>query len=126
MVEGRWSDTECHVGQFEPYERIYRLTTEEALQAILAYLDSTKQTTLHAETQIMIKPGFAFRVVNQMITNFHQPKSTLLLLVSAFLDGDSEEGENWHKVYEYALAHDFRFLSYGDSNLFFRPNETKR
>jgi len=120
MLEGRWSDEECHVGQFEPYEREYTWSTAEALTAILDYLDCTKQTTLHADTQIMIRPGFRFRIVNQMITNFHQPKSTLLLLVSAFLDGDSLEGKNWHQVYDYALAHDFRFLSYGDSNLFFR------
>ena len=120
MLEGRWSDEECHVGQFEPYEREYTWSTAEALTAILDYLDRTKQTTLHADTQIMIRPGFRFRIVNQMITNFHQPKSTLLLLVSAFLDGDSLEGKNWHQVYDYALAHDFRFLSYGDSNLFFR------
>lgn len=119
MLEGRWSDEECHVGQFEPYEREYTTKTAEALQAILDYLDRTKQPTLHAETQIMIRPGFRFRIVSQMITNFHQPKSTLLLLVSAFLDGDSLEGKNWHAVYDYALAHDFRFLSYGDSNLFF-------
>lgn len=119
MLEGRWSDEECHVGQFEPYEREYTTKTAEALQAILDYLDRTKQPTLHAETQIMIRPGFRFRIVSQMITNFHQPKSTLLLLVSAFLDGDSLEGKNWHEVYDYALAHDFRFLSYGDSNLFF-------
>ena len=119
MKEGRWSDEECHVGQFEPYDRTYTIPTAEALRAILDYLDRTKQPTLHAETQIMIKPGFVFRIVSQMITNFHQPKSTLLLLVSAFLDGDSLEGENWHKVYDYALKHDFRFLSYGDSNLFF-------
>ena len=119
MKEGRWSDEVCHVGQFEPYDRTYTIPTAEALRAILDYLDRTKQPTLHAETQIMIKPGFVFRIVSQMITNFHQPKSTLLLLVSAFLDGDSLEGENWHKVYDYALKHDFRFLSYGDSNLFF-------
>ena len=119
MLEGRWSDEECHVGQFEPYEREFTTKTAEALQAILDYLDRTKQPTLHAETQIMIRPGFRFRIVSQMITNFHQPKSTLLLLVSAFLDGDSLEGKNWHAVYDYALAHDFRFLSYGDSNLFF-------
>ena len=119
ILEGRWNDEECHVGQFEPYERKYVIKTTDALQAILDYLDRTKQNTLHAETQIMIKPGFVFRIVSQMITNFHQPKSTLLLLVSAFLDGDSMEGKNWHAVYDYALAHDFRFLSYGDSNLFF-------
>ena len=64
----------------------------------------------------MIKPGYRFRVVEQLITNFHQPKSTLLLLVSAFV------GEDWKKIYDYALAHDFRFLSYGDSSILFRNN----
>ena len=71
---------------------------------------------LHADTQIMIEPGFEFRIVEQMITNFHQPKSTLLLLVSAFVKGD------WHSIYDYALSHNFRFLSYGDSSLLFRAN----
>ena len=80
------------------------------------YLEQTEQDTLHAETQIMIKPGYTFRVVDQLITNFHQPKSTLLLLVSAFVGGD------WHTIYDYALSHDFRFLSYGDSSILFRRN----
>jgi S-adenosylmethionine:tRNA ribosyltransferase-isomerase len=102
------------VAQFEPYEREYTLTTQQALQAIVDYLDSTNQDVLHAETQIMIKPGYQFHVVDQLITNFHQPKSTLLLLVSAFVCGD------WHTIYDYALAHDFRFLSYGDSSILFR------
>jgi S-adenosylmethionine:tRNA ribosyltransferase-isomerase len=62
----------------------------------------------------MIRPGYTFRIVDQLITNFHQPKSTLLLLVSAFVDG------NWHRIYDYALSHDFRFLSYGDSSILFR------
>ncbi len=106
----------CHpdqatVGQFEPYENNYTLSVYDALQAILDYLDATKQTTLHAETQIMIKPGYQFRLVDQLITNFHQPQSTLLLLVSAFVGGD------WHTIYDYALSHDFRFLSYGDSSI---------
>ena len=102
------------VAQFEPYEKKYTLSTKEALQAIVDYLNTTGQDILHAETQIMIKPGYVFRVVNQLITNFHQPKSTLLLLVSAFVGGD------WHTIYDYALAHDFRFLSYGDSSILFR------
>ena len=106
----------CHpenttVSQFEPYENDYPLSTFDALQAILDYLDQTGQTTLHAETQIMIKPGYAFRIVDQLITNFHQPQSTLLLLVSAFVGGD------WKTIYDYALSHDFRFLSYGDSSI---------
>ena len=99
------------VAQFAPYEMEHKLSTREALQAIVDYLDATKQDVLHAETQIMIKPGYHFRVVDQLITNFHQPKSTLLLLVSAFVDGD------WHTIYDYALSHNFRFLSYGDSSI---------
>ena len=107
----RCRDVEIHVGQFEPYEQDYSLSTFDALQAILDYLDRTGQTTLHAETQIMIKPGYTFRIVDQLITNFHQPQSTLLLLVSAFVGGD------WKTIYDYALSHDFRFLSYGDSSI---------
>ena len=108
----------CHpenatVSQFEPYEEAFdfRLSTFDSLQALLDYLDKTGQQTLHAETQIMIKPGYTFHVVDQLITNFHQPQSTLLLLVSAFVGGD------WHTIYDYALSHDFRFLSYGDSSI---------
>ena len=106
----------CHpqqatVSQFEPYENNYTLSVGDALQAILDYLEKTGQQTLHAETQIMIKPGYAFRIVDQLITNFHQPKSTLLLLVSAFVKGD------WRTIYDYAISHDFRFLSYGDSSI---------
>ena len=100
-----------HVGQFEPYEQKSFPSTGEALQAIAVYLDATGQETLHAETQIMIKPGYEFHVVDQLITNFHQPQSTLLLLVSAFVGGD------WRTIYDYALGHDFRFLSYGDSSI---------
>ena len=102
------------VSQFEPYEKEYTLSTAEALQAIVDYLDATGQETLHAETQIMIKPGYTFHLVDQLITNFHQPQSTLLLLVSAFVGGD------WHTIYDYALSHDFRFLSYGDSSILTR------
>jgi len=100
-----------HVSQWKPYENNDEISTYDALQSLLDYLDANKLTTLHAETQIMIKPGYKFRVVNGMITNFHQPKSTLLLLVSAFVDG------NWKEIYDYALNNDFRFLSYGDSSL---------
>ena len=109
-----YRETEIHVGQFEPYEQEYNLSTKEALQAIVDYLNATGQEALHAETQIMIKPGYAFHVVDQLITNFHQPQSTLLLLVSAFVNGD------WKTIYDYALSHDFRFLSYGDSSILTR------
>lgn len=106
---------ELTVGQFEPYgEKPEEMSTQEALQAIVGYLTATGQETLHASTQIMIKPGYRFRVVDQLITNFHQPQSTLLLLVSAFVGGD------WKTIYDYALAHDFRFLSYGDSSILTR------
>ena len=120
MSEYRNIDS-IHVDQFEPYENDSQLSTlssplstAEALQSILDYLDATHQQTLHAETQIMIKPGYTFHVVDQLITNFHQPQSTLLLLVSAFVGGD------WHTIYDYALSHDFRFLSYGDSSILTR------
>ena len=102
------------VSQFEPYEKEHALSTREALQAIVDHLEQIGEEMLHAETQIMIKPGYIFHVVDQLITNFHQPKSTLLLLVSAFVGGD------WHRIYDYALANDFRFLSYGDSSILFR------
>ena len=107
-------DESMHVPQFMPYEQNGDVTTQQSLSAILRYLDTTGQAVLHAETQIMIKPGYQFHVVEQLITNFHQPKSTLLLLVSAFVGGD------WHTIYDYALSHDFRFLSYGDSSILFR------
>lgn len=112
-------DRSMHVPQFIPYEQEWTISTKDALQTILNYLDETHQDMLHAETQIMIKPGYRFRVVEQLITNFHQPKSTLLLLVSAFV------GEDWKKIYDYALSHDFRFLSYGDSSILFRNNSIK-
>ena len=102
------------VSQFEPYEKDHALSTQEALQAIVDHLEQIGEEVLHAETQIMIKPGYIFHVVDQLITNFHQPKSTLLLLVSAFV------GSDWHRIYDYALANDFRFLSYGDSSILFR------
>ena len=105
---------DLHVNQFEPYQEGHVLSIEQALDCLLDYLDTTSQDVLHADTQIMIEPGFQFRIVEQMITNFHQPKSTLLLLVSAFVNGD------WHTIYDYALAHNFRFLSYGDSSLLYR------
>lgn len=113
-LEERSGGPTLSVSQFEPYEKEHALSTRDALQAIIDHLEQTNQDILHAETQIMIKPGYAFRIVDQLITNFHQPKSTLLLLVSAFVGGD------WHTIYDYALAHNFRFLSYGDSSILTR------
>ena len=102
---------DLHVPQWLPYEYDGGMSTVDALQALHSYLIDRKLDVLHSSTQIIIAPGYLYHVVTHMVTNFHQPQSTLLLLVSAFLNGD------WKKVYDYALAHDFRFLSYGDSSL---------
>ena len=103
---------ELHVGQWFPYEDHSALPTREALQQILHYLDAHGLTRLEASTALMIAPGYRMRVITGLITNFHQPKSTLLLLVSALI------GDHWKEAYRFALDHGFRFLSYGDSCLF--------
>lgn len=99
------------VEQWAPYIREYPYGTEDALEAIVRYLDQNRLENLVAGTRIIIVPGFHFRIVDRLVTNFHQPESTLILLVSAFVKGD------WRRIYDYALSHDFRFLSYGDSSL---------
>ena len=100
------------VEQWEPYrEQGFTYTTEAALTALLKYMDAIRTGELLSRTRIIIVPGFRFRLVDYLITNFHQPKSTLLLLISAFI------GDAWRDVYRFALAEDFRFLSYGDSSL---------
>lgn len=105
----------CVVGQWEPYGLPDGFGGAEALDVLTGFLERTGRDRLKAATQIMITPtGFRFRIVEHIVTNFHQPKSTLLLLVSAYLGGD------WRRIYDYALAHDFRFLSYGDSSLLMR------
>lgn len=102
------------VGQWDPYSREYPYSTEESLRAIVKYLKDNGLNELKVGTKIIIVPGFSFRIVDILVTNFHQPQSTLLLLISAFVDGD------WRKIYDFALANDFRFLSYGDSSILFR------
>ena len=103
------------VGQWELYDIPAEYTGEQALRELLAYMEREGVDRLKAATQIMITPlGYEYRIVRNIITNFHQPKSTLLLLVSAYV------GEDWHRIYDYALANDFRFLSYGDSSLLMR------
>ena len=103
---------ELIVKQWMPYEETNnRLTADEALQNILDYLDRHQADKLVTATRIIIAPGYEFKIVRGIVTNFHQPKSTLLLLISAFVKGD------WKNIYDYALRHDFRFLSYGDSSL---------
>ena len=110
-------ESELHVMQWEPYEEQENRGNEQAvspikaIEALLGWLDRNGLQTLHSSTQIIIAPGYSYKIVKMLVTNFHQPQSTLLLLVSAFVHGD------WHKIYDYALAHDFRFLSYGDSSL---------
>ena len=104
-------ESELCVEQWEPYNREHMISTVEALTALLQWLDAKGLDRVHSHTRIMIAPGYTFRIVKAIVTNFHQPKSTLLLLVSAFIGG------NWRKVYDYALENGFRFLSYGDSSL---------
>ncbi len=109
---------ELEVEQWMPYESVRKeIPVKEALQHIVSYLERNKMTRLVTATRIIIAPGYRFKVIKGMVTNFHQPKSTLLLLVSAFVDG------NWRKIYDYALSHDFRFLSYGDSSLLLKNAE---
>lgn len=106
------SEEQLHVSQWEPYDgNTSEISPKQALQNIIGWLDRNNISTLHSSTQIIIAPGYDYKIVKMLITNFHQPQSTLLLLVSAFVHGD------WRKIYDYALAHDFRFLSYGDSSL---------
>ena len=131
------SETQLHVSQWEPYgqEHIGDCPQEhigdcplceqrsvlhgdcplcaplDSLKALAEWMDTHDLKVLNSSTQIIIAPGYDYKIVKMLVTNFHQPQSTLLLLVSAFVHGD------WHKIYDYALAHDFRFLSYGDSSL---------
>lgn len=115
------AEEDLHVCQWEPYEKadgtpvggnlVDGITPQKAISNVIAWLDKNNLKTLHSSTQIIIAPGYEYKIVKVLVTNFHQPQSTLLLLVSAFLKGD------WHNVYDYALSHDFRFLSYGDSSI---------
>ena len=102
------------VDQWEPYTREYPYTVQESLNAIADYLRANGLDELKVGTRIIIVPGYEFKLVDVLVTNFHQPQSTLLLLISAFVKGD------WHNIYDFALENDFRFLSYGDSSILFR------
>lgn len=108
------------VGQWEPYEdanneELHEMPSlKDVVASLIDYMEYRGLDVLSARTQIIIVPGYRFKVVDVLITNFHQPQSTLLLLVSAFVSG------NWKSIYDYALSHDFRFLSYGDSSVLFR------
>lgn len=105
------TEEQLHINQWEPYEREATITPLESMKLLLDYFDRNRINVLHSSTQIIIAPGYEYKIVKMLVTNFHQPQSTLLLLVSAFVKG------SWREIYDYALAHDFRFLSYGDSSL---------
>ena len=99
--------------QWEPYSKEYNYSSKEAIAALVGYMDVNSLDKLVIRTGIIIVPSYKFRIVDILVTNFHQPQSTLLLLISAFVGGE------WQKIYNYALNNDFRFLSYGDSSLLF-------
>jgi S-adenosylmethionine:tRNA ribosyltransferase-isomerase len=99
------------VSQWDPYELKGNATTTEALQAIIDWLQINGYQKLLTRTQILIAPGYTFRIIKGLVTNFHQPQSTLLLLVAALI------GKDWRTIYDHALRHDYRFLSYGDGCL---------
>lgn len=110
IEDGRPAD----VDQWAPYQRDYSYPVEESLTSLIEYMECNCMKSIQIGTKIIIVPGFRFRLVDVLVTNFHQPQSTLLLLISAFVQGD------WKRIYDYALGNDFRFLSYGDSSLLFR------
>lgn len=121
-IDSTTAEADLHVGQWEPYDQPHNeeglvlvdgqpVSVADAIGNLLTWLNRSQLRTLHSSTQIIIAPGYTYKIVDKLVTNFHQPQSTLLLLVSAFVKGD------WHKIYDYALSHDFRFLSYGDSSL---------
>ena len=100
-----------HVSQWQPYEVGYPLSPEEALSSLIAWLEAHGEEQLVFPTSIIIAPSYRYQLIRGMVTNFHQPHSTLLLLIAALV------GEDWRRIYDYALSHNFRFLSYGDSSL---------
>ena len=114
LEEQRFDPFHPEVKQWEPYENEAKISIEKALQNIIYFLAENGEKAIRFSTQIIILPGYDFKLISGMFTNFHQPQSTLLLLISAFLDN------KWKEVYDYALANDFRFLSYGDSNLYLK------
>jgi S-adenosylmethionine:tRNA ribosyltransferase-isomerase len=112
MENGEWKN---EISQWEVYDHVeQRVSSKEALTNLIKWMDEKSIDHLTVKTQIIIAPGYQFKIVNGLITNFHQPQSTLLLLVAAFI------GKDWKKIYEYALKNSFRFLSYGDGSLLWR------
>lgn len=116
LFSGKTGDEDAlHVSQWQPYENNSDISVSESLGALMELMKRKKQSSLSVETGIMIVPGYRFRLVKGLITNFHQPSSTLLLLVAAFI------GDSWKEIYNHALGSDYRFLSYGDSMLLLPP-----
>ncbi len=111
VIENRHSASDFSIVQWEPYEAKNNYSADEALTALINYLNANELDFVEGFTQIIIAPGYQFKIIDGLITNFHQPQSTLLLLVSALI------GNDWRKVYEHALQNNYRFLSYGDSSL---------
>ncbi|HWI92287.1 MAG TPA: S-adenosylmethionine:tRNA ribosyltransferase-isomerase [Flavisolibacter sp.] len=114
LIQDEWT-----LQQWEAYDlrkNYSSASVEESLVALINWLEQNHQTELHCQTSLIIVPGYEFKIPEGLITNFHQPQSTLLLLVSAFI------GEDWKKIYQHALDNDYRFLSYGDSSLLWRKN----
>jgi S-adenosylmethionine:tRNA ribosyltransferase-isomerase len=117
VIKDEWS-----IGQWEAYElseKYPNVSVEDSLNSIVHWLEENEQSLIHCDTSLIIVPGYEFKIPVALITNFHQPQSTLLLLVSAFI------GENWRKVYQHALDNKYRFLSYGDSSLLWRSEPHK-
>ncbi len=119
-LAGNNAKKELSLSQWEVYKMEQDLDARTALNNILQWMDQNKQETLFTRTQIIIAPGYRPRVANALITNFHQPRSTLLLLIAALI------GDDWKKVYDYALKNEFRFLSYGDGCLLWIPEAENR
>lgn len=108
-------NNDTNVSQWQPYNSASKLCRQQACEILLNHIETQNTDTLKCGTSIMLVPGYSFQFVDQLITNFHQPNSTLILLVAAFV------GESWEKIYNHALQHNYRFLSYGDSSLLFKP-----
>jgi len=105
-----------NIRQWEPYEEKAPISVMNALKNILQFMETNQEEEISGYTGVIIVPGYPFRVIDGLVTNFHQPGSTLLLLIAAFI------GDFWREVYEYALKNDFRFLSYGDASLLWRQS----
>ena len=113
ILQSRFKEGEVSISQWEPYENEQE-DTKKALEAVISYMKQNDLKYLYGKTNIIILPGYDFKIFSGIVTNFHQPSSTLLLLIAAFI------GNDWKMLYEYALKNDFRFLSYGDSSVLFK------